>query len=306
MSAERMAPADVTIPEHIEHRIRTRDGRTVAAAEWGDPNGIPLFALHGTPGGRIGFWLDPTIYARHGLRRITVDRPGYGESTRQPGRIVAHIVPDIVAIADELGIGSFAVTGGSGGGPHALACAALLPDRVLRCLADVSIAPFGAEGLDFFADLASGNVDEFEAALRGEPDIRQLAEAEWAGVLARLDAGDNNILGDNYELSDADRAQMLKHAGRMAINLRAGLAGGVDGWVDDDIAFTKPWGFDLADIRVPVLLSYGRHDTLVPAAHGDWLAAHIPKARTRVNEDTGHMGNDEDAERDMAWLAGRS
>jgi pimeloyl-ACP methyl ester carboxylesterase len=305
MSAEPIAPPVVSVPDHIEHRIRTPDGRTVAAAEWGDPKGIPLFALHGTPGGRISFWQDPTIYARHGLRRITLDRPGYGDSTRQPGRIVADVVPDIVAIAEQLGIGSFAVTGGSGGGPHALACAALLADRVLRCLADVSVAPFGAEGLDWFAGLTKGNVDEFRAAQRGEQDIRQLTEAEWAGIRARLDTGDTNFLGDNYDVADEDRAQMLKHAARIAINIRAALGGGVDGWVDDDIAFTKPWGFDVADIRGTVMLTYGRVDTLVPAAHGDWLAAHIPGATTRVNEHAGHMGDDDNVERDMAWLAGR-
>ena len=304
MKAE-TAPPTVTVPDHIEHRVRTSEGRTVAAAEWGDPNGVPLFALHGTPGGRISFWQDPTIYARHGLRRITVDRPGYGDSTRQPGRIVADVVLDIVAIADQLGISSFAVTGGSGGGPHALACAALLPDRVLRCLADVSIAPFGAEGLDWLAGQTKGNVDEFEAAQRGEADIRRLTEAEWAGIRVRLDEGDTNLLGNNYDMADADRAQMLKHAARMAINLRAGLAGGVDGWVDDDIAFTKPWGFDVADIRGTVMVSYGRVDTLVPAAHGDWLAAHIPGATTRVLEQAGHMGDDETVELDMAWLAGK-
>jgi pimeloyl-ACP methyl ester carboxylesterase len=117
-------------PEHIEHRVRTGDGRVVAVAEWGDPEGAPLISIHGTPGGRIAYWMDPTIYARHRLRRLTFDRPGYGESTRQRNRIVADIVPDIVAIADALGVDRFAVIGGSGGGPHALACAALLPDRV--------------------------------------------------------------------------------------------------------------------------------------------------------------------------------
>jgi pimeloyl-ACP methyl ester carboxylesterase len=306
MTAEPVVPSDAAIPAHIEHRVRSHDGRTLAVAEWGDPNGVPLFALHGTPGSRISFWQDPTIYARHGLRRITLDRPGYGESTRLPGRIVADIVPDIVAIADGLGFGSFAVTGGSGGGPHALACAALLPDRVLRCLADVSGAPFDAEGLDWLASMAKGNVEEFEATLRGEADIRGIAESERAGMFARFDSGDANLLGDDYELSEADREQMAKHAVRIAIQFRAGLGRGVDGWVDDDIALTKPWGFDVADISVPVLLTYGRLDTLVPAAHGDWLAAHIPHAMTRVNEGTGHMGDDEDVERDMAWLSGRS
>ena len=305
MTAEPVVPSDAAIPEHIEHRIRSRDGRTLAVAEWGDPNGVPLFALHGTPGSRVAFWQDPTIYARHGLRRLTMDRPGYGESTRLSGRIVADIVPDIIAIADGLGIGSFAVTGGSGGGPHALACAALLPGRVLRCLADVCVAPFDAEGLDWLAGQTRGNVGEFEAALRGEVDIRKIAETESAAMLTRFDSGDANFLGVNYEMPEGDRKQMAKHADRIAIQLRAGLSSGVDGWVDDDIAMTKPWGFDVAEMKVPVMLTYGRHDTLVPAAHGDWLAAHIPHVLTRVNEGTGHLGDDEDVERDMAWLAGR-
>jgi pimeloyl-ACP methyl ester carboxylesterase len=222
-----------------------------------------------------------------------------------PGRIVADIVPDIIAIADGLGIGSFAVTGGSGGGPHALACAALLPDRVLRCLANACPAPFDAEGLDWLAGQVKGNVEEWDAALRGEADVRQIAESEAAAMLARFDSGDPDFLGGDYEMSQEDRDQMAKHAGRIAIQLRADLSNGVDGWVDDDLAMTKAWGFDVADIKVPVLLTYGRNDTLVPAAHGDWLATHIPHALTRVN-DAGHLGDDADVERDMAWLAGRS
>jgi pimeloyl-ACP methyl ester carboxylesterase len=306
MTAEPATPSDAAIPAHLEHRIRSRDGRILAVAEWGDPNGVPLFALHGTPGGRVAFWQDPTIYARHGLRRITMDRPGYGESTRLRGRIVADVVPDIVAIADGLGIGSFAITGGSGGGPHALACAALLPGRVLRCLADVCVAPFDAEGLDWLAGQTRGNVAEFEAALRGEADIRKIAEAEAAAMLARFDSGDADFPAGDYEMPEEDRQQMAKHVERIAIQLRAGLRSGVDGWLDDDIALTKPWGFDVADIKVPVLLTYGRNDTLVPASHGDWLAAHIPHVATRASEGAGHLGDDENVERDMAWLAGRS
>ena len=298
------AASSDAIPMHIEHRIRTRDGRTLAVAEWGDPNGVPLFALHGTPGSRVAFWHDPTIYTRHGLRRITLDRPGYGESTRQPGRSVVDIVPDILAIAGALGIGFFAITGGSGGGPHALACAALLPHLVLRCLADVCVAPIGSAGLDWLAGQTKGNVEEFEAALRGEDAIRPIAMSGSAAMLAAFDSGDSDFLGGDYEMPDEDRAQMAKHLGLIRTQLRAGLEHGVDGWVDDDIALTRPWGFDLADIRVPVLLTYGRTDTLVPAAHGDWLADHIPNVVTRVSESTGHIGDDNDIERDMAWLAG--
>lgn len=291
------------IPKHLEHRVRTPDGRILAVAEWGDPNGHGLFALHGTPGGRIGYWMDPTIYARHGLRRFTYDRPGYGDSTRDGGRIVADAVADIEAIADALGVEQYAVTGGSGGGPHALAVAALGGDRVLRCLADVSIAPFGAPGLDFLAGMNEGNVIEFNAALAGEETLRPLLVRERTTTMGRLVDGRSDFLGDDYEMSEPDRLQMAKHLTRVQHHLLTCLEPGVDGWVDDDIAFTKPWGFDVESIRIPVYLSYGRSDNLVPAAHGDWLAAHIPGAEAHVS-DAGHMGDDAEIERQLAWLAG--
>jgi len=212
-------------------------------------------------------------------------------------------VPDVVAIADQLGVGQFAVTGGSGGGPHALACAALLGDRVLRCLADVSIAPYPAEGLDWLAGMTDGNVEEFQAAIAGEAAIRVVAERERTTTLERLAAGRADFLGDSYEMSEADHAQMAKHLARITDHLTNGLAPGVDGWVDDDLAFAKPWGFEVSSIRVPVRLTYGRADTLVPAAHGDWLAAHIPAADAMVT-DAGHLGDDATVEAEMAWLAG--
>ena len=299
-------PVVSATPEHIEHRVRTVDGRVLAVAEWGDPAGLPLVALHGTPGGRISYWSDPTIYARHGLRRLTFDRPGYGESTRSAGRTVADVVPDVVAIADALGVDRFAVAGGSGGGPHALACAALLPDRVLRCMASVSIAPYGPDGLEhdeWLAGMTAGNVAEFMAALEGEEAMRAVAEREGRTLLERLDAGRSDFLGDAYEMAESDKAQMAKHLSRTADHLRNCLAPGVDGWVDDALAFTRPWGFDVGSIRVPVYVDYGREDTLVPAAHGDWLAAHIPGA-TVVVLDAGHLGDDSTVEGEMAWLAG--
>lgn len=115
-------------------------------------------------------------------------------------------------------------------------------------------------------------------------------------------AGRVDWMGDDYELSDADVAQIRKHFDRQKAQVLTGLATGVDGWVDDNLAFTKPWGFDVEDIRVPVVLTYGRTDVLVPAAHGDWLAAHIPAAEAWVDEAAGHMGDDSTVEREMAWL----
>jgi pimeloyl-ACP methyl ester carboxylesterase len=252
------------IPDHLEHRVQTPDGRILAVAEWGDSNGIPLISMHGTPGGRISYWTDPTIYARHGLRRLTFDRPGYGESTRHAGRIVKDDVADVLAIAAALNVDKFAVSGGSGGGPHALAAAALLPDRVLRALISVSIAPYDAEGLDFLAGQTAGNVAEFTAAQKGEAAIRPIATQERATTLERLAAGRADFFGDSYEVSNADKAQMAKHLERVSDHLGNALVHGADGWVDDDIAFTKPWGFDVSTITVPVYLTYGRTDNLVP------------------------------------------
>ena len=299
-----MPAPEIHTPEHLEHRIKTSDGRTLAVAEWGDPDGVALISMHGTPGGRITCWEDPTIYARHGLRRLTYDRPGYGESTRLKGRTVADVVVDVEAITDVLGIDRFVVTGGSGGGPHCLATAALMPDRVIRCLAEVSIAPYPSEGLDWLAGMTQGNVEEFEAALKGEEFYRPIAERERETTLGRLRDGRADFLGDGYKLSEADRAQLAKHRDRIAAQFFDALATGVDGWVDDGLAFVEPWGCEVESIRVPTAVKYGRTDNLVPAAHGDWLAVHIPNAIVSVDEESGHAGDDADVERVYAWLAG--
>jgi pimeloyl-ACP methyl ester carboxylesterase len=294
----------IDTPAHLEHRVKTTDGRTLAVAEWGDPTGLANVAMHGTPGGRITYWEDPTIYARHGLRRITYDRPGYGESTRHRGRSIADVVEDVAAITQALGIDRFVVTGGSGGGPHCLATAALMPDRVIRCLAVVSIAPYPSDGLDWLAGMTQGNIDEFRAAMSGEEPMRAIAERERRTTLDRLASGRADFFGDTYELSEADKAQMAKHLPLEADQLFNALAPGVDGWVDDELAFVRPWGFDVTSIRVPTAIKFGRTDNLVPPAHGDWLAAHIPNAIVDASDAAGHAGDDADVERTYAWIAG--
>jgi pimeloyl-ACP methyl ester carboxylesterase len=294
----------IETPPHREHRIRTADGRTLAVAEWGDPNGIPVLAMHGTPGGRITYWEDPEIYARHGLRRLTYDRPGYGDSSRFAGRSVADVVVDVEAITSSLGIDRFVVSGGSGGGPHSLATAALMPDRVMRCLAEVSIAPYPAEGLDWLDGMTQGNVDEFTAAIEGEAAMRPIADRERATIIERLTAGRADFLGDTYEVSDEDKAQLEKHMTRIADQFLNGLAPGVDGWVDDMLAFMKPWGFEVESIHVHTAVKFGRTDNLVPPAHGDWLVAHIPNAQVDAHDAAGHVGDDADVERIQRWLAG--
>ena len=212
-------------------------------------------------------------------------------------------MPDLVEVADALGLDRFVVTGGSGGGPHALALAAMLPDRVVRCMASVSVAPYGVDGLDWTDGLTEGNVIEFQAALEGEDACRRLLTGLREELLTRLGAGRTDWMGDDYHLSEADKAMMVKHLDRVRAQMVYSLVPGVDGWVDDDIAFTRPWGFEVTDIHVPTVLTYGRTDVLVPPAHGDWLTAHIPGAEAWVDEDAGHMGDDSQVERDMAWLA---
>jgi pimeloyl-ACP methyl ester carboxylesterase len=135
--------------------------------------------------------------------------------------------------------------------------------------------------------------------------IRPLVERERATTLERLAAGRADFFGDSYEVSDADKQQMAKHLERVAVHMESALEHGVDGWVDDDMCFTQPWGFEVENITVPVFLTYGRTDNLVPPAHGDWLAAHIPNVKVRVDEEAGHMGDDATVESDMAWLAAK-
>ena len=240
-----------------------------------------------------------------GLRLISYDRPGYGGSTRQHGRSVVDCVSDIVTIADELGLERFAVTGGSGGAPHALATAARLPERVTRVECNVGPAPYEAEGLDYFEGMDRENVKEFGWALAGEDTLVPQLEREAHKALDRLDVDPASLLSE-FDLSDADRAVLAQEVvkQRMRISFREAMAQGIGGWVDDDLACVRPWGFDLAEITVPVRVRYGATDVLVPAAHGAWLAAHIPGALVLVDEVSGHMSTpDERLERIRAFVS---
>jgi pimeloyl-ACP methyl ester carboxylesterase len=271
--------------------VRTSDGRTLAYEQQGDPSGVPVFMLHGTPGSRFsGLHPDPEKVRGAGLRLITYDRPGYGRSTRRRGRSVVDCVTDIVTIADELGLGRFAVTGGSGGAPHSLAAAARISERVTRAECDVGPAPYGAEGLDYFGGMDPENVKELGWALAGEETLVPELEREAQRALDRLDADPAALLSE-FELSEADRAVLAQEVvkQRIRISFREAMAQGIGGWVDDDLAILRPWGFDLAEIRVPVRVRYGATDVLVPAAHGAWLAAHVPGATVVVDEVSGHM-----------------
>jgi pimeloyl-ACP methyl ester carboxylesterase len=275
--------------------LQTNDGRTLAFAVWGDQSGFPIMALHGTPGCRLQRWPHEELYQQLGVCVVTHDRAGYGRSTRRHGRSVADAVDDVIAIADELGFDRFGVSGGSGGGPHALACAALRPDRVVRATSSVGEAPYGDGGLehDGWVDgMDPENVKEFEIALAGEEALTEYVEAQQAQAEARVAVDPSTVL-DDYDLSDSDRAQLARPEVMQIVREATAewAFNGVGGWVDDDLAFTRPWGFDLSNIAVPVLIIYGSADVLVPSAHGRWLAAHVPGCIVKI-EEGGHLGVD--------------
>jgi pimeloyl-ACP methyl ester carboxylesterase len=288
--------------------IVTPDGRELAFAIWGDPSGFPVLTLHGTPGSRLSRWPNEDLYRKLDVCLVTHDRAGYGRSARRRGRTVADEVDDVVALADHLGFEQFGVTGGSGGGPHALACAARLPDRVIRAACVVGIAPIGSPGLDqdaWIAGMDSENVKEFGWALAGEDVLAVELDREHAAIRERVAADPTTVLGD-FELSDSDREQLTRPE-RMQV-IRESTAeeavNGVWGWVDDDLAFIRPWGFDVTEIAVSILVRYGSTDVLVPPAHGEWLAENVPGCVVKVDDVAGHLGADPEQEiaENMRWL----
>jgi len=282
------------------------DGRRLAFAEWGDPDGFPVFQLHGTPGSRFGRHHDESVYVDAGARLITYNRPGYGASGRQRGRQVVDCVSDIVSIADALELERFAVTGGSGGGPHSLAVAASLPERVTRAACASSPAPYDVE-FDWLTGMDPLNVREVEWALQGEDVYVPNLEREAEEVLARVAADPSKVLGDDWQLSEADRAALARTEFHDVIraDVTEALSAGVYGWADDMLAVLQPWGFDFADIRVPTRVLYGVTDVLVPVQHGEWLAEHVPGAEVVVEGNLGHMGDPDRVAERVGWLVGQ-
>jgi len=288
--------------------LETPDGRTLAYATWGDPDGFPILSLHGTPGCRFNRWPNEEVYERLGVHVVTHDRAGYGRSDRHPGRSVADEAADVAALADELGLDRFGVTGGSGGGPHVLACAALLTKRVVRAVCFVGVAPFGPPGLtedEWFAGMDEENVREERKALEGEEALTPYLEDQQRQSEERV-AVDPSSLLDDFDLSESDRAQLARPEVRQVITESTAeqAVNGVGGWVDDDLAFLKPWGFDVGAVSVPVLIRYGLTDVLVPPAHGEWLAANVPGCIVEVETSAGHLGEnpEEQIAADARWL----
>ena len=271
-----------------EHELRTPDGRRLHVYEAGDPAGDLVLVHHGSPGSGLLWdrWAEDAV--SRGIRLVGYDRPGYDGSDRHAGRTVADAAPDAATIADAFGISRFRTWGGSGGGPHALACAALLPDRVIATATLASVAPYGVDGLDWFAGMGQDNIDEFGAALAGEESLRPLLATVSPQLVA---AGPDGLAEAMQSLLPAVDVAALNGdlAAFMHQWMARGQRNGVDGWLDDDLAFARPWGFDVGAISVPLLLVQGRQDKMVPFTHGQWLASHIPGVTAELTDQDGHL-----------------
>ncbi len=271
-----------------EHQIDTADGRVLQVLERGDPAGRPVLVHNGTPNSRLLFDRDVARAEHQGIRLISYDRPGYGGSTVRTGRTVGDCAEDVRTIATALGIGQLGVWGISGGGPHAIACAALLPDLVPAVAVLASPAPWGAPGLDYFEGMGERNREDLELILEDPAAARAKCEEHR---LEALEATPESVLETlKTLLSPVDAEALTQEVAEHLISAgRSGLAPGSDGWWDDEVAFLAPWGFELSDIRTPVLLYHGRQDRFVPFVHGEWLARHIPGVSAELTDDDGHL-----------------
>jgi pimeloyl-ACP methyl ester carboxylesterase len=281
-------------------RVTVPDGRTVDVLLAGPSDGLPLVLNEGTPVGLVLY--PPTVQAAsiRGLRVIMAARPGYEGSTPRPGRRVVDVAADTAAVLDELGADTFVTVGWSGGGPHALACAAALPGRCLAAASIAGVAPYTAKGLDWPAGMGAENVAEFNAAVRGEAVLTESLEADAVVIGSLTGASVAESLGGL--VIAADKAVLTgEYADHVAAMLRASLNGGIAGWRDDDLAFVKDWGFSLGwesakspsragdPAAAPVAIWQGDQDRMVPFAHGQWLAANIPGAHAHLLPGEGHL-----------------
>ena len=270
--------------------LRLADGRVLDLRTAGPAGGDVLVFCHGTPqsGGLDGATLQAAI--DRGLRVVAWSRPGYSTSSAQPGRTVASFADDAREVLDQLGVATCIAAGWSGGGPHVLSLAAGLPDRVRGVAVLAGVAPYAESqgSLDWMAGMGEDNILEFGAAMAGEQPLREFL-GEVGPVMATIER-DDVVEAMATLLPDEDRAWISGDFGvDLARGFREAVEVGIEGWVDDDLAFVAPWGFELGLIQVPVAVWQGSEDLMVPAAHGPWLASHVAGARAHLIDREGHL-----------------
>lgn len=271
-------------------QIPVGNSRVVDVVAHGD-SGPALLFHHGTPSCASGYEPWVTAARRAGLRWVSFTRAGYGGSSRLEGRTVADNCADVTAVLDRLDVDRFVAVGWSGGGPHALACGALLAPRCAGVVTLAGVAPLteaADAGFDFHDGMAAENVAEFAAAERGGAWVRDFLESARGELAAITGSQLATSLGGLVDAPDV-AALTGGFADDAAASFREALRLGVDGWVDDDLAFTRPWGFDLAGVDVPVGVWQGEQDRMVPYAHGPFLTSRLPDARAHLFPDEGHL-----------------
>jgi len=284
--------------------VTTPDGRTLAVLEYGAPDGPVVVSHHGTPGSGAFFRAEREGADARGLRLVAYDRPGYGGSTPQTGRTVADAAADVAAILDALGVGRFATYGESGGGPHALACAALLPDRCTAVATVAGIGPPDAPDLDWLAGMGEGNHAEFATAREGRERLVAYCRADAAALTSV--GPDELVEALRPHLSAVDAGALTGELAAHVLGvITTALEPGVEGWVDDDYAFLAPWGFDVGSIRPPVLVWQGEEDLMVPPSHGHWLLRHVAGAEGEVLPGEGHLTFRSRMGEILGWLRAR-
>lgn len=273
--------------------VATSDGRVLHAYDLG-PTGRPdelIVMWHGgTP--NTGAPPEPLfdVALSLAIRWIGYDRPGYGGSSSHRGATVASAAADAGRVADQLDIRRFAVFGHSGGGPRALACAALLPDLVIATVSISSAAPWPAAGLDYFAEMSAGTSRELRAAAQGRAELEK--------VLAANEFDPQSFIAADYAALEGSWSWFSGI-------VQAATANGLDGMIEDDLGLVAPWGFDLAKITAPTLIMHGTGDRLVPSSHAEWLAAHCPAAELRLVPAEGHISVLNSAAWALRWLRDR-
>ena len=285
----------------MEWFVSAPDGRTLAVEDAGDRGGRPVMVHVGTQGGRRLYGRRTMADAeRRRLRLISYDRPGYGDSTAQPGRSTADCASDVRVICEALGIERLAMWGLSGGGPHVLACAALLPDLVTAVASLASLAPYDAEGLDWLSGFSQDAIEEVRLMFADHAAARALFEKEREKMMAASPA--QVALDMETRAPGVDLALLTDEA----VSIQLALAPGIEGSWDDCVAQITPWGFETAQISVPVLLLHGGQDKAVPFSHGQWLASHIPGVEAWFFDDEGHSLRENHIADVHAWLVDRS
>jgi pimeloyl-ACP methyl ester carboxylesterase len=277
-----------------ETDLQLGDGRTLHVYDTGadgTAGRLAVFWHHGTP--NIGAPPEPLFPTAEGLgiRWVSYDRPGYGGSTPHPGRNVASAATYVSSIADALGIDRFALMGHSGGGSHALACGALLAERVVGVVSVAGLAPFDAEGLDWFAGMTPSVTAELRAATEGHAALEDYLESTEF---------------DPEMFTPEDHASLSGTWSWVLEVVGPAVEDGPGGLIDDDLAYVAPWGVDPAQLVAPILLVHGGQDRVVPSSHGEWLARRCPSAELWLHPEDGHISILNQGAAAMAWLRERA